>query len=150
MWARNEEDCVWMHTLTTSAKTHGLLAPARRVGLKPAICGVASAQGVYEPGSRRRLLASGRFKANQPVIMAGTGHYPETICKSLRKNNGLDPPRHRQKPKPNVHHAIVVLASNQYRRNSLDNKNRGSRGTETTGKCAQGGLQRQGGKIHDE
>ena len=47
---------------------------ARRVGLKPAICGVASAQGVYEPGSRRRLLASGRFKANQTVIMTGTGH----------------------------------------------------------------------------
>ena len=74
MWARSEEDCVWMHTLTTSAKTHGPLAPARRVGLKQAICGVASAQGVYEPGSRRRLLASCRFKANHPVIMAGTGH----------------------------------------------------------------------------
>ena len=31
-------------------------------------------KGFYEPGSRRRLLASGRFKANQPVIMTGTGH----------------------------------------------------------------------------
>ena len=74
MWARSEEDCVWMHTLTTSDKAHGLLAPARRVGLKPAICGVASAQGVYEPGFRRRLLASGRFEANPPVITDGTGH----------------------------------------------------------------------------
>ena len=62
-------------TLTTSNKARGPLAPARRVGLKPAICGLASAQGVYEPGSRRRLLASGRFKANQPVIMTGTGRY---------------------------------------------------------------------------
>ena len=72
--ARSEEDCVWMHTLTTSDNACGLSAPANRVGLKPAICGVASAQGVYEPGSRRRLLASGRFEANNPVIMAGTGH----------------------------------------------------------------------------
>ena len=64
-----------MHTLTTSAKAHGPLASARSVGFNPAICGVASAQGVYEPGSRRRLLASGRIKANQPVIMAGTGHW---------------------------------------------------------------------------
>ncbi len=60
--------------MTTSDKAHGPLAPARRVGLKPAICGVASAQGVYEPGSRRRLLASGRFEANPPVITGGTGH----------------------------------------------------------------------------
>ena len=39
MWARSEEESVWEHTLTTSAKAHGLQEPVR------VMAGIATGEG---------------------------------------------------------------------------------------------------------
>ena len=60
-----------------SPADHRPLAPARRVGLNRAICGVAPTQWGCEPGFRRRLVASGRFRANQPAFVGVTERQPQ-------------------------------------------------------------------------
>ena len=59
---------------TTSDAACGPMALAPRVGQKRAICGVAPARRVHRPSSRRLLLASGPFLANQPLITREAEH----------------------------------------------------------------------------
>ena len=101
MWARREEESVWEHTLTTSAKAHGLLAPAP--------------QGwPHTPHLRRRIGSMGLWIRFSPLAPCRWGVCGQSIL-IFRRDRALVR-RKRKRPVPSIGAGRRIFELSQFAR----------------------------------